>query len=649
MENRKLRVGLLANSALIKTGLSRNTKALLTKLFKTNKYELFLLNQSMGDNDPNYARFPWHNEGCMKNFDQNRFNQDPNYQRYVSYGNAAIGDWVVRNKLDVVITYDDIWAYDLDTYLKSDWYNHIKDNFIFDITIDSLPIMNQAKELARGCPNFRVWSGFAERTLKQENENLYRHVKVMRGAIDIEQFKPLEAKEIAELRHKFGISDNEKIIFYLGRNQLRKNSFHANQEALKLWKEKYSDRKIRLLFHTKFSEPNGWPIDSIREELKLDKEDILSTYFCRKCGEWNIQPYHGEDLDCKCGAAKGRVTAGIDSPIDEHDLNKIYNLADACCSSFTSGGQEYNLVESMLAGLPLACPFYSSGEDFILSGLVQEIKGSFYREFNTSFKKFNPNIHSIFDFYEYIWNLKPEDREVLIKNAREWAIKEFSADSISKQIEEFIDSRNPIDWEIFLSKQKEIKNINAQVEYKENDEEFISECYLKILNMNPAPDDSGRVHWRSYLNQNGDKRKLKEQMANIFRSEGFKHNQKVNPINPVEQAIIKNGKKNFLIVCPESAGDICIASSTLQSFRECYIKEEWNIYFACKPEFMELLDCNPHIDAIIQYLPFMDNEIQCIGRGKEMGLFQGYNYISAQSQRFLNYLGNDKINLNLTK
>ena len=644
MEQKKLRVGFISNSPLLKTGLARNIKCQLPLLYKKDKYEIFLLNQSLGDGDPNYQRFPWYNEGVMKNFDQNRFNQDQGYQRYVSYGNASVGDWIVRNKLDVVIALDDAWAFDINAYIKSDWYAHMKQNFLFGITLDSLPILEHGKELARNCENFRVWSGFAERELKREDSVKYGHVKTLRGAINSEQFKPISLKERALLREKFGISKDEKIIMYLSRNQLRKNAFHANQEALAKWKKQNPDKKIRLLFHTKFNEPNGWPIEQIRKEVGLDKDDVLCTYFCRSCQDWNVQPYEGEDLDCHhCSAKKSRITAGIDSTVTEGDLNKIYNICDASCSSFTSGGQEYNVLESILAGLPSACPFYSSGEDFILSGFVKEIKGNYYREFNTSFRKFNPDIDSIVDFYSFVWKLKDEDRDILVKNAREWAIKEFDEKNVVSQVEEFIDSRSAIDWEAFNNRQKDIKNVNAQIEDKQNDEEFIDHCYKTILNMNLPSDDSGKIHWSKFLAQDGDKRKLRDSLVGSFRQAAIEHNKKVQPQIPFESLLLNNGKKNFLIVCPESAGDCLYVSATLKSFRESYPRDEWNLYLATKPEFNELFDLNPYLDKLLPYMDFMQSEIQCIGQGERMGMFQGFCFITAGTQKFLNYLSNNSV------
>ncbi len=213
MNDNKLRIGFITNCLVGgKTGLARNVKALLPILYKTGKYEIFFLAQGMPDNDPNFLKLPFKCEGVFKNFDQIRFQQDPNYQRFVAYGNAAVEEFVVKNKLDVVFHIDDIWSADSGAYLNSDWYSNIKENFVQWTTADSEPILPAFKEWAQKCPNMWFWSSFAERILKTENNELYGHCQTMHGSIDSNDFKPLLSEERLKLRHKFNIKDDEKVI-----------------------------------------------------------------------------------------------------------------------------------------------------------------------------------------------------------------------------------------------------------------------------------------------------------------------------------------------------------------------------------------------------------------------------------------------------
>jgi glycosyltransferase involved in cell wall biosynthesis len=504
-EKKKLNVGFITSNPLVRTGFSHNAKNILSLLYKNNKYNLFLLSQSTSDGDPNFLRMPWVTNGVFRNFDQNKFNQDPGYQRFVAYGNTAIEDFVTNNKLDVVLAVEDVWAFENGNYLNSDWFKHLKQNTVLWSTADSEPILPNFKEWAEKCPNIWFWSSFAERCLREENKDKYGHCKTLYGSINSKLWFPLPSHQRQVLRQNFGIKDDEKIIIYLGRNQLRK-LFWSHMEALKKWKQKYPNKKLRLLFHCSWNEGGmGWPLDRIRDELKLAKEDILSTYYCKTCGFWNVQPFEGEDLNCPaCNGQKTRLTAGVGSNITEEDLNKIYNLADGSASIFTSGGFEYTHAESLLAGVPLASVNYSCGEDFCKNDFVYTIQGTFTRETGTSFKKFVPNIDSIVNFYDFIYGMNPEKKNKITLKGRQWAIENFDTSVITQKIENFIDTCKPIDWDVYFNRKKELKDPNAPIDINiEDDYEFIFLSYEKILNMHDMRDKSRPeiIHWHNFLNQ----------------------------------------------------------------------------------------------------------------------------------------------------
>ncbi len=643
MEQKRLRIGVITNNISIKTGLGRSAKSWVPIIYQSGKYDVYFLNQSMENGDPSFQKYPWTSFGAMSNFDQNRFNQDQNFQRVVAYGNTSVESFITDNRLNACVLADDFWAGLPEYYFQTDWYKFFKDNFMFVATADSEPLLPLGKEWARNCPNMRFWTSFASRILKEENYELYKHCDTIHAALEVEDFKPLPKEEKLALRHKFNIQDDEKIIMYLGRNQLRK-IFGKHIEGLAEFKKKNPDKKLRLLFHCSWAEPGGWPLNQIREDYGLKREDILTTYFCRNCQDWNIQPYEGEDLNCPhCNAQKSRITAGINSTISEKDLNKIYNLADGAASLFTSGGFEFFNAESLLAGIPLACPNYACGETFCAKDFVYTINGTFTFEHNTGFKKFVPYTKSVCDFFEYIYNLTEKERDRVSKAGRDWAVQEFDKDVIAKKYMDFFDSCKPIDWDSYFNRKKELKNVTAQVEDKQSDNEFIDHCYKTILNMDLPETDSGKIHWAKFLAQPQDKRKLRESLVNSFRMAAQEHNNKVQPQIPFESLLLNNGKKEFLLVCKESAGDILYATAILESLRKSYPSSEWNIYFACDSQFGELLDGNPYIDKVLPYLPFMEQEIQCTGQGERKGMFSGYIFLTTNTQRHLSYLTNNNV------
>lgn len=637
MSEIKLKIGFVSNCPVAgKTGLARNMKSILPLLYKSDKYEIFFLAQGMSDNDPNFQKLPFKVEGVFRNFDQNRFNQDQNYQRIIAYGNSAVEEFVIKNKLDILVLADDQWGFINECYLNTDWFNHMKQNILPIITADSEPLMPQIKEWAEKVPNMKFWTSFATRILNEENPEKYKHCGVIYGALDSNDFYPLSKKEKLDLRNKFDIKDDEKIIMYLGRNQLRK-IYASHIEGLVKFRKKYPEKKVRLLFHCSWSEPGGWPLNQIREQYGLNREDILTTYYCRNCHDWNIQPYQNEDLDCSCCNAKGsRVTAGVGSTINEKDLNKIYNIADGSASIFTSGAFEFTNPESMLAGIPLACPNYVCGEDFIKSGLVYEIKGNYTWEHNSGFRKFVPNTDSVCDFFNYIYDLSNDDKLKLCNEGRQWAIKNFDSKNIVKIYEEFFDSCKPIDWDIFLNKKKELKNVNAQIQDKQDDKEFIIHSYKEILNMTVDENDSGYQHWKKFLSQPLDKNKLKNEMIIAFRNAALQHNQKVNPQIPFDSLLDPNDKERCLLILKESLGDHILLTSLIPEIQNKYPNAR--IYISCEEKYFDIYENLPYNIKLLRWTQEQEQELLMCGVAGNKRFFDYFHNIGLTTQRSLNYI-----------
>lgn len=647
----KLRVGIITSSILIKTGFSNNIRSLLPLLYKTGKYELFHLNQGIAET-PDFQRFPWHNESVFKNgtFDVGRFqSQDEGYKRHVSYGNLAVESFIINNKLDVVIHIEDIWSSAEDAYLKSKWWPHYKNNFLQWTTADSLPILPNFKTWAENCPNMWFWTSFAEKSLKEENPNKYGHVITVPGCLDVSEYQPILSYEKQELRKRNNIPNDTFLFFQLGRNQLRK-LYPFTIESFAKFKKFNPEIKAKLLFHCNWCE--GWPLERLTQEYKLNKEDVLATYFCLNCGEWEVKPYEGEYKNCKyCGIhgqpphqnnhrGDGQKTAGVDSTISNKEMSKIYGMCDGAVSAFTSGGLEFFSVESLLCGIPLLCTDYSCGKDFTCQDFVFPLDGTHTFEVGTGFVKAVPNINTMVKFYERICKMKPDEKKKITQQGRQWAIETFGAENISKRLQEWIDSRSPIEWD--FQYKIDPKDPNAQIDNIQDNSEFIKHCYKKILNMNVADDDSGKKYWEQFLAKPENTR---ENMVQYFRSVAFQENSKNVQQQDFSVQLLQNNKKHLLIILKESIGDLIYSTALLASFRKNYPKEDWNIYFATSPQYRDIFDANPNIDKVLDYQGFMEDEIFCTGRGKTKGYFHAYAHLGNSMQHKLNYLTNSNIHL----
>lgn len=119
----------------------------------------------------------------------------------------------------------------------------------------------------------------------------------------------------------------------------------------------------------------------------------------------------------------------------------------------------------------------------------------------------------------------------------------------------------------------------------------------------------------------------------------FKDEEK-KQIDIIARFIDTHDKLNILLILPESAGDIFLSTSLLESIKELYT--ESYIYYACKPEYFSILRDNPYIYKTIEYYPIMENQIVMEGSGKWQGLFDISIMLSVFTQRYLNYLNNGK-------
>ena len=107
--------------------------------------------------------------------------------------------------------------------------------------------------------------------------------------------------------------------------------------------------------------------------------------------------------------------------------------------------------------------------------------------------------------------------------------------------------------------------------------------------------------------------------------------------------------KKILFCVPESAGDIFLATSLLESLKDSY--PDFYIYFACKSEYKDILKNNPYIHKTIQYRQVMDHFHLMEGYSDYSGIFDISYTVTILTQKFQNFHHNgiDKIALNLLK
>jgi glycosyltransferase involved in cell wall biosynthesis len=604
------------------TGFGKHKKNILRYLFKTGKYNIVEFANGRHWQDPELQSMPWQCFGSLP--DPSVFLQikDPAQQRAAGYGSMMIDKVIQETKPDVYIGVEDIWAFD--GFYQKPWWNKI--NTMIWTTLDSLPILQSAVDAAPKIKNYYVWASFAEKAMKQMG---YDHVKTLRGSLDANQFFRFDDEQRTSLRKRFGLSDSY-IIGFVFRNQLRK-SVPNMLDGFKLFKQQVPHAK--LLLHTHWSE--GWDIPRLLEEKGIDPNDILTTYFCQKCKQYEIKSYSGQSLDCRfCGGQKTVNTTNISQGVDEIQLNEIYNLMDVYCHPFTSGGQEIPIQEAKLTELITLVTNYSCGEDYCnedSGGLPLE--WSEYREPGTQFIKASTSPQSIFEQLVKVYNMPPIQRTAWGLRARQFVIDHCSIEAIGKQLEEIIDAMPEVNYD-FNAQPKPFNSLYEPV-MTLNNEQFIIDLHKNMLYESIDKNHTVVKHWLSEMKRGLTKEQFFEHIRNIC----IKQNQ-AKPIE-FEDVLDKDDKgRRIGIVVPESETDVLLINALVKNLKKEYPKH--NIYVITRPSYFELIEDNIFVHKCIAYSESIDNPSVLEGIGDYEGYFDLAFFPTVTTQKIATYLHNGK-------
>ena len=368
----------------------------------------------------------------------------------------------------------------------------------------------------------------------------------------------------------------------------------------------------------------------------------MTTYICKNCNNYEVKPFQGHDLDCRlCGAQKSQITTGVGLGINEVQLNEVYNLMDVYCHPFTSGGQEIPIQEAKLTELITLVTNYSCGEEMCEPEAYSlPLEWAEYREHGTEFKKASTLPVSIAQQLNAVYKM-PKDKKILMgKNAREWTIKNFGINYISSILEKFIEDQPYIDQDSLTITDQE-KDPNCIVPDIKNDAEWIKFLYANILKRPEVDErDDGFKYWAQEISKGMKRPDIENYFKNVALQENSK-NKKFNFENFLDQ---EDDKNKILFVMPESDMDLFLSTSLFKSIKDTYPTH--SLYVATKPEYNEILDGNPYIKKVIQYIPQMDNILWLEGTSDHNGYFDIAFLPYINSQRVVNFLHNGKTKIN---
>jgi len=646
---RKKRVLFHSDFSLAKTGFGRVMKTLLSHLYKTGKYDIHHVCCGMVQDSPDLDLTPWKSYGAITS-DQRKLNEasrDPSISRSIAYGAQTIDDYIMKIKPDVYIGAQDFWGVDFS--IDKNWFNKITS--CIWTTLDSLPLLPSAVKRAKDIKNYWVWSNFAEKEFERLD---FGHVKTVHGPIESKFFYKLGEKERKKLRLKNNIPEDSTIIGFVFRNQLRKLVPNL-MEGYKIWKKNNPDIKnTYLLLHTSLSE--GWNIKSQAHQHGIDTSEILVTYICSKCGEYEVKSFDDKDKpsnnnsaslegkDCPFCNSKGtQNTTSVSLGVTEQQLNEVYNLMDVYVHAFTSGGQEIPIQEAKLTELTTLVTNYSCGQECCEKDAYSlPLNWNKYLEHGTEFIKASTCPNSIAEQLDIFFKMPKKEKEKWGKLARKWALQNFSIESVGEKIETFLDKSPLIDEteeSNYAQLERFIRNPEAVIDPNQPEKQWLKSLYKNILDRVVEDDDEGLSYWMQELSKNVPREQIENYFRHVSKKDIEKENQKNNK-SSIEKFINKNDKKKILYVMPRSIGDCFLSTAIFESLRKIYLQEEWELYVSSEPEFESIFDGNKNITIWIPYCPEMEDHMRMEGIGEHKGWFDICFTPHISTQRSMNYIHN---------
>jgi glycosyltransferase involved in cell wall biosynthesis len=636
MEDRKKKILIHSNFCKAFTGFGKHKKNLLKYLYKTGKYEIVELANAHNTDADILKNLPWKAVGTLPTDHQilKKIQKDQTRLRNAGYGHERIDQIIKDEKPDIYLGVEDIWAFT--GFTKKPWWNEL--GCIIHTTLDSLPLLPESIESAPHIKNYFVWAGFAEKEMKKLG---FDHVKTVHGIVEHEHFFKVKEDERKQLRKNAKVTD-DFVIGFVFRNQLRK-SVPNLLDGFKIFKDRNPNIKAKLLLHTHWGE--GWDIKRLIDEKKIDKNSVLTTYFCSACHQYEIKPFEGNGIDCgHCSQPKSCHTTNIKNGVNEKQLNEIYNVMDVYCHPFTSGGQEIPIQEAKLTELITLVTNYSCGEDCCTPD-----SGGFpldwteYREPGTQFIKATTSSKSIADQLEKVYKMPKEERLKQEKKSREFVVNNYSPEVIGGIFEKCFDEMPFVNWDDIDLTKIEKRNPDYTPDENLSNSDWLLALYRNMLKMNINENDQGYKYWMNEFAKNG----TRDQIKAYFQKTAKQENKNLFKRTLKEHIDFDRPNKRLAYVMPEHHEDVLMSTSILKSLKQVY--PDHDIYFFTKLEYFGLIDECPYIHKYCEFEDEMDDCFYFEGRANHEGYFDLAFLPFLETKRVLNYThnGKDQLEINL--
>jgi glycosyltransferase involved in cell wall biosynthesis len=202
-----------------------------------------------------------------------------------------------------------VMYYPIDSILKPSWYNHIK-----------------------GVDQLVAYTEFGKEAFLKHDKT--KDIAVVYHGVDVEEYRPLDDKEVSDFRKQYFGTHADKFIFMnVNRNQQRKDI----PRTMQAFKEFQKEVPESILYLHMAKKDQGWSLVDLCEVMELSPtKDIIFPE--------NMEPNQGYPREV---------------------LNMLYNACDCVLSTTLGEGMGLAWLEAMACKTPIIMPDNTAMTEFI--------------------------------------------------------------------------------------------------------------------------------------------------------------------------------------------------------------------------------------------------------------------------------------------
>jgi glycosyltransferase involved in cell wall biosynthesis len=490
----KKRILWVSEASFLATGFSVLSHEILSRLYKTNKYEIAELGSYAKSSDPRSILLPWKFYGAepepTNTFALNIYNQTQTAQ----FGEAVFEQVCLDFKPDIVVDVRDWWMCEFQ--LRSPFRKNYK--LVWMPTVDGEPQRLEWLDSYARADLIVTYTKYGKDVLEREAPGKIKVFDIASPGVNHKIFYPMDKTKV---REELGINPNANIIMAIMRNQRRKlfpDLIEAFKEFLQHC-DKVGDtelaKKTYLYLHTSYPDM-GFDIPRHLMDNGVGHKTFV-TYTCERCKAFYSDFFQGEFIVCKkCGALSAHMPT-TEAGLTREGVAKVLNVADLYIQYSICEGFGMPIAEAKACGVPaLGVNYTATAEQVNVFGCKPIRVEKFFHEpiVETEQRRALPDkkdtVEKIYEFFK-----TPQvKRDEYSKAVREEVVENHSFDRAAKVFERALDSIVTYDRnKTWLNPERKLLKIPEEIPNLATNAELIDWCIDNIV----VKPELKSTYWRS--------------------------------------------------------------------------------------------------------------------------------------------------------